>query len=80
MRPCGENPEEPGDTAVDKKLKITQVKSYIGRPEAHRKVLKGIGLGRINKAVVLEDTPAIRGMVQKVIHLIAVEEIEVHKS
>lgn len=65
---------------MNKKLKITQVKSYIGRPEAHRKVLKGIGLGKINRAVVLEDTPAIRGMVQKVIHLVSVEEIEVHNS
>lgn len=80
MRPCGENPEEPGDAAVDKKLKITQVKSYIGRPEAHRKVLKGMGLGKINRAVILEDTPAIRGMVQKVIHLVAVEEIEVRSA
>jgi large subunit ribosomal protein L30 len=62
---------------VEKKLKITQVKSYIGRPVAHRKVLKGMGLGKINRAVILEDTPAIRGMVQKVIHLVAVEEIEV---
>jgi large subunit ribosomal protein L30 len=65
---------------VDKKLKITQVKSYIGRPEAHRRVLKGMGLGKINRAVILEDTPAIRGMVQKVIHLVAVEEIEVRKA
>jgi large subunit ribosomal protein L30 len=65
---------------VDKKLKITQVKSYIGRPEAHRKVLKGMGLGKINRAVILEDTPAIRGMVQKVIHLVAVEEIEVRST
>ena len=59
-----------------KKLKIKQVKSYIGRPEKHRRVLRGMGLGKLNKTVLLNDTPEIRGMAQKVIHLIAVEEVE----
>jgi large subunit ribosomal protein L30 len=59
-----------------KKLKIRQIKSYIGRPEKQRQILRGMGLGRVNKTVLLNDTPEIRGMTQKVIHLLAVEEID----
>lgn len=59
-----------------KKLKIKQIKSYIGRPEKHRRVLRGLGLGKLNRTVLLNDTPEIRGMAQKVIHLIAMEEVE----
>lgn len=59
-----------------KKLKITLVKSYIGRPEKHRKVLRGMGLQKLNRAVLLKDTPEIRGMIDKVSHLVSVEEIE----
>jgi large subunit ribosomal protein L30 len=55
-------------------LKITLVKSMIGRPEKHRKVLKGMGLTRMNRTVELQDTPSIRGMVQKVSHLVVAEE------
>jgi large subunit ribosomal protein L30 len=56
------------------KLKITLVKSMIGRPEKHRRVLRGMGLRKMNKTVQLEDTPAIRGMVKVVSHLVSVEE------
>lgn len=56
------------------KLAVTLVKSMIGRPEKHRKVLKGMGLTKINKTVHLEDTPAIRGMIFKVSHLVKAEE------
>ena len=59
-----------------KRLKITQIKSYIGRPEKQRRVLRGLGLGKLNKTVLLDDTPEIRGMVHKIIHLLAVEEVE----
>jgi large subunit ribosomal protein L30 len=55
-------------------LKVTLVKSMIGRPEKHRQVLRGMGLTRINKTVELEDTPAIRGMIHKVSHLVTAEE------
>lgn len=55
-------------------LKITLVKSMIGRPEKHRKVLRGMGLTKTNKTVCLEDTPSIRGMVNTVPHLVSVEE------
>ena len=59
-----------------KKLKITQVRSYIGRPEEQRKVLRGLGLGKINRVVVLEDRPEIRGMINKINHLVRYETIE----
>ena len=55
-------------------LKITLVKSMIGRPEKHRKVLRGMGLTKINRTVELKDTPSIRGMVHVVSHLVKVEE------
>lgn len=55
-------------------LKITKVKSVIGRPEKQRKILKGMGLARINQTVTLVDTPQIRGMINKVSHLVSVEE------
>lgn len=57
------------------KLKITLVKSMIGRPERQRKVLRGIGLTKLNKTVELEDTPSTRGMVNHVSHLVRAEEI-----
>ena len=61
---------------MERQLQVTLVKSYIGRPEAQRKVLRGMGLGKINKTVVLKDTPAIRGMIQKVVHLVNAIEVE----
>jgi large subunit ribosomal protein L30 len=57
------------------RVKVTLVKSMIGRPEKHRKVLRGMGLTKINRCVELEDTPAIRGMIHAVVHLVRVEEI-----
>ena len=59
---------------MGKILKITKVKSVIGRPEKQRKVLKGMGLTKLNKTVTLADTPQVRGMINKVIHLVSVEE------
>ncbi len=47
----------------------------IGRPEKHRRVLRGMGLTRLNRTVELEDTVAVRGMVYKVSHLVKTEEI-----
>lgn len=60
-------------------LKITLVKSMIGRPEKHRRVLRGMGLTKLNRTVVLVDTPAIRGMASVVSHLVTVEE-NVHEA
>jgi len=59
---------------VAKMLKIKLVGSEIGRPEKQRKVLRGLGLTKLNKAVILADTPQVRGMVNKVSHLVSVEE------
>jgi len=63
-------------SVVEKKLKITLVKSYIGRPQKQRKVLRGMGLEKLNRTVLLNDTPEIRGMVKKVSHLVSIEELE----
>lgn len=58
------------------KLKVTQVRSGISRPQPQRLVLKGLGLRKINSSVELKDTPAIRGMIRKVSHLVTVEPVE----
>ena len=58
------------------KLKITQVRSVIGRPEKHRRIIKSLGLRRNQTSVFHDDTPAIRGMVFKVRHLVNVEEVK----
>ncbi len=57
-----------------KKLKITLVKSGIARPGKHKVVLIGLGLKKLNHFVMRVDTPQIRGMINKVSHLIKVEE------
>ena len=55
-------------------LKITLIRSMIGRPEKHRRVLRGMGLTKMNKTVELQDTPSIRGMINEVSHLVKAEE------
>ena len=57
-----------------KTVRITQVKSSIGRLPKHRATLKGLGLRRINHTVELEDTPSVRGMINKVYYMIKVED------
>ena len=56
------------------KLRLTQTMSWIGRPEAHRKILRGLGLRGPGKSVVVDNTPSFRGMIKKVLHLVTVEE------
>lgn len=56
------------------KIKVRLVRSMIGRPAKQRKVLRGMGLTRMNKTVELKDTPEIRGMIRKVTHLVSTEE------
>lgn len=65
---------------VQNKLRITLIKSYIGRPEMQRKILAGMGLGKLNRSIILEDTPEIKGMVRKVRHLVSMEEIKGDKA
>jgi large subunit ribosomal protein L30 len=55
------------------KIKVTQIGSPIGRRHDQRETLVGLGLNKINRARVLEDTPSVRGMVEKVQHLVKVE-------
>ncbi|MBA2873136.1 MULTISPECIES: 50S ribosomal protein L30 [Bacillales] len=59
-----------------KKLAITLTRSVIGRPEDQRITVKTLGLRKLHQTVVHNDNPAIRGMVNKVSHLVKVEEVE----
>ncbi len=58
-----------------KKLKITQVKSKIDRPERQKRTLQALGLRKMNQSVEHIETPQIKGMIDKVKHLIVVEEL-----
>jgi large subunit ribosomal protein L30 len=55
------------------KIRVRLVRSMIGCPEKHRLVLRGMGLTKLQKSVQLPDTPQVRGMVDKVKHLVRVE-------
>ena len=57
-----------------KTIKVTQIASPIGKPDVQRATLIGLGLNKMNRTAVLEDTPSIRGMIRKVSHLVKVEE------
>ena len=57
-----------------KTLKVTQIASPIGKPKDQRATLIGLGLNKMNRTAVLEVTPAVRGMINKVSHLVKVEE------
>ncbi|MDD2558338.1 MAG: 50S ribosomal protein L30 [Desulfuromonadaceae bacterium] len=59
---------------MSEKIEVTLKKSAIGRDKYFSKVLKGLGLGKLHKTVVLPATPEIRGMIAKVSHMVAVEE------
>ncbi len=56
-------------------LRVIQTRSLIGHPQKIRRVLKGLGLGRIGKTNVVDNTPSFRGMIKKVIHLVSIEEV-----
>ncbi|MCB4360371.1 MULTISPECIES: 50S ribosomal protein L30 [Azonexaceae] len=58
---------------ADKKIKVTLVKSIIGTKQDHRATVRGLGLRKLNSSAELEDTPAVRGMIQKVQYLVKVE-------
>ncbi|MBH89572.1 MAG: 50S ribosomal protein L30 [Magnetovibrio sp.] len=59
----------------NRSVKVTQTGSPIGRQKYQRETLKGLGLNKMHKTRQLEDTPSIRGMINKVKHLVKVEEI-----
>ena len=58
------------------KLKITQTRSIIDRPEKQKRIIEALGLGRPNWEKIHNDTPQIRGMLKKIPHLVKVEEIK----
>ena len=61
--------------SINKKLKITLVRSIIGALPNHKACIKGLGLRKTNSSAILIDTPAVRGMINKVSYLISVEEV-----
>jgi large subunit ribosomal protein L30 len=58
------------------KLKVTLIRSGTNRPQKHKDTIKGLGLTRLHKSVLLNDTPAIRGMIRAVAHMVRVEAAE----
>ena len=56
-------------------VKVTQIRSSIGRPKWQRQVLIGLGLNKMNRTRELEDTPSVRGMINKVHHLVRIENV-----
>ena len=63
--------------AKKKMIKVTQTGSPIRRPADQRATLVGLGLNKMHKSRILEDTPSVRGMINKVHHLVKAEEVEV---
>lgn len=60
-------------TATTGKLRVTLIKSVIGTKESHRACVRGLGLRRLNHTVIVEDSPAVRGMIHKVYYLVKCE-------
>ena len=58
-----------------KRIKVTQTGSPLRRPQDQRATLVGLGLNKMRRTSVLEDTPAVRGMLRKVHHMVKVEEV-----
>lgn len=59
---------------MSEKLKITLTSSLIGRTQSQRQTVQTLGLKKINDSIVREDTPVVRGMINKISHIIAVEQ------
>jgi large subunit ribosomal protein L30 len=70
-------PEAEGQDMSEKMLKVTQIGSPIRRTKDQRATLVGLGLNKMHRTRVLEDTPSVRGMVNKIHHLVQVEEVDV---
>ncbi|HET6770441.1 MAG TPA: 50S ribosomal protein L30 [Actinomycetota bacterium] len=58
------------------RLKVTQVRGVVGRPQGQKDTIRALGLKRIRHSVVKEDRPEIRGMISRVAHLVVVEEVK----
>jgi len=57
------------------KLKITQIRSTIGREKRQKRTVRALGFKKLNQTVIHDDTPSIRGMIEKVKHLLKLEEV-----
>jgi large subunit ribosomal protein L30 len=58
---------------ADRQVRVTLTRSLLGRPDKHRRVARALGLTKTNRSVVHYDTPIIRGMINKISHLLTVE-------
>jgi len=58
------------------KIKVTQIRSTIKRTIAHKKVIEALGLGKVGKSRIHDDSPAVRGMINKVSYLVKVEDLQ----
>jgi large subunit ribosomal protein L30 len=76
VKEINKKPEKKKTKPAEKQLRIELVRSVIGRPRKQREVVKGLGLRRINSSVIREDRPEIRGMINKIPHLLKVEVVE----
>ena len=63
------------ETTVKKQVRVMQIASGLGRKPGQIETLIGLGLNKMRKVSTLEDTPAVRGMIRKVHHLVQVEEL-----
>ena len=61
--------------ATPKQLRVTQIRSGVGRPEVHKRTLRALGFLRHQQTIIKQDNPAIRGMLFQVRHLVRVEEV-----
>ena len=64
----------PAKTSGKKTLTVRQIRSEARQPAKMAETLRGLGLGRIGRVKVLEDTPSVRGMIRKAVHLVSVTE------
>jgi large subunit ribosomal protein L30 len=60
---------------TNKKVKVTQIRSSAKRQEFQIATLKGLGLNKMNRSKVLEDTPSVRGMINSIQHMLKIEEV-----
>ena len=60
---------------MEKKLRLTQVKSQIDRPQVQKRTIKALGIQKMNRSVEVVATPQVLGMIEKVKHLLKIEEI-----
>ena len=59
---------------MNDKLRVTLIKSTIGKPKKHCDIVAGLGLNRLNRTIELQDTPEVRGMIVKINHMVHIEQ------